>query len=51
MYESHPSFELPEDLAAPIWRYMDFTKFVAMLESDSLYFARSDRLGDPFEAA
>ena len=30
---------------------MDFTKFVAMLESDSLYFARADRLVDPFEAA
>jgi len=30
---------------------MDFTKFVAMLESDSLWFARADCLGDPFEAA
>jgi len=35
----------------PIWRYMDFTKFVSMLESSSLYFARADLLGDPFEGS
>jgi len=51
MHKSHPSFELPTDHNMQIWRYMDFTKFVAMLESDSLYFARADCLGDPFEAA
>ena len=51
MYESHPIFELPADHDIQIWRYMDFTKFVAMLESDSLWFARADCLRDPFEAA
>jgi hypothetical protein len=30
---------------------MDFTKFVSMLESSCLYFARADRLGDPFEGS
>ena len=30
---------------------MDFTKFVAMLESQALFFARSDRLGDKFEGS
>ncbi|MES1981929.1 MAG: DUF2971 domain-containing protein [Pseudomonadota bacterium] len=30
---------------------MDFTKFVAMLESSSLFFSRADRLGDPFEGS
>ena len=30
---------------------MDFTKFVWMLEHRSLYFARSDLLGDPFEGS
>lgn len=30
---------------------MDFTKFVAMLESSSLFFARADCLGDPFEGS
>jgi len=28
---------------------MDFTKFVALLDSKSLYFCRADKLGDPFE--
>jgi hypothetical protein len=32
-----------------IWRYMDFVKFVAMLERGGLYFSRADLLGDPFE--
>lgn len=30
---------------------MDFTKFVSMLESSSLYFSRADTLGDPFEGS
>jgi hypothetical protein len=30
---------------------MDFTKYVAMLDSSSLYFARADRFGDPFEGS
>lgn len=51
MYELHPSFDLNVDPDTKIWRYMDFTKFVKMLRSDSLYFARADLLGDPFEAA
>jgi len=40
-----------EQIAADtvIWRYMDFTRFVAMLEHQGLYFTRADLLGDPFE--
>jgi hypothetical protein len=34
-----------------LWRYMDFAKFVALLEERSIYFARADKLGDPFEGA
>jgi hypothetical protein len=30
---------------------MDFAKFVALLKDRALYFARADRLGDPFEGA
>lgn len=30
---------------------MDFTKFVSMLDRRALFFARSDRLGDPFEGS
>lgn len=39
----------PED--AILWRYMDFTKFVSLLEKRALFFARADKLGDPFEGA
>ena len=34
-----------------LWRYMDFSKFVAMLKDKALWFGRIDRLGDPFEGA
>lgn len=34
-----------------LWRYMDFSKFVALLSSGALHFARADHLGDPFEGA
>lgn len=47
----HPVFKQPSDPAIAIWRYMDFTKFVAMLETRSLFFARADKLGDPFEGS
>jgi hypothetical protein len=50
-YEEHPVFDPPEDLDATIWRYLDFTKLVALLDTGSLYFARADQLGDDFEGS
>lgn len=50
MYEEHPIFNPPND-DATLWRYMDFTKFVSLLDTKSLFFARADKLGDPFEGA
>jgi hypothetical protein len=47
----HHVFLPPSDPNVPIWRYMDFTKFVSLLEVRSLYFARADKLGDPFEGS
>ncbi len=41
-------FSQPDDKAR-IWHYMDFTKFISMLENGSLFFSRADCLGDPFE--
>lgn len=32
-----------------LWRYMDFTKFAAMLVKEGLYLARLDQLGDAYE--
>lgn len=34
-----------------IWRYLDFTKFADLLDSQSLFFCRSDKLGDAFEGS
>jgi hypothetical protein len=34
-----------------LWRYVDFAKFVSLLEERSLHFSRADQLEDPFEAA
>ena len=34
-----------------IWRYMDLSKFISILESKALYFSRIDKLGDPYESA
>jgi len=48
---SHPAFIPPDNPNIKIWRYMDFTKFVAMLEDGGLFFCRSDLLGDPFEGS
>lgn len=41
----------PPDPNVMIWRYMDFTKYVALLESGCLFFSRSDRFDDPYEGA
>jgi hypothetical protein len=45
-----PFFELPPARAA-LWRYMDFTKFLAMLEDKALFFSSSNNFEDPFEGA
>ncbi len=49
MYEEHPAFESPENKDAKIWRYMDFAKFVSLLDKSALFFPRADKLEDPFE--
>ena len=41
----------PRDVNMKIWRYMDLTKLVAFLETGSLYFARVDTFGDPYEGS
>jgi hypothetical protein len=50
MYVADPSVPLPHD-EQPVWRYLDFAKFVAMLDTNELYLARADTFVDPFELA
>lgn len=47
----HDLFPHPEDLDVKIWRYMDLSKFLALLQDGRLYFSRLDQLGDPFEGS
>jgi hypothetical protein len=51
MFKEHLSFIAPKDENDRIWRYMDLTKFLSLLMNESLYFARADKLGDPFEGS
>lgn len=49
-YEEHPCCEsIPDD--SKIWRYMDFTKFVSLLERKQLYFSLPVYFDDPFECS
>ena len=50
MYLTHEKVSSPPDEAI-LWRYMDFTKFVSLLDREELFLARPDELGDPFEAS
>jgi hypothetical protein len=49
LYEEHPSFEKPDDENIAIWRYMDFTKLLSLLDKQALFFARGDTFLDPYE--
>ena len=50
LYEEHPLF-VPAPNEAILWRYLDLAKFIAMLDKRALFFARADKLGDPFEGS
>ncbi|HWX65037.1 MAG TPA: hypothetical protein VNZ27_01290 [Rhodanobacter sp.] len=46
--KEHPVFP-SLDSQRTIWRYMDFTKFVSLLENKKLFFPRADSFEDPYE--
>lgn len=48
---NHPVFEAPVEPNVKVWRYMDFTKFISILETNGLFFSRADLLGDPYEGS
>jgi hypothetical protein len=49
MYKKHTSFKEPINKNVKIWRYLDFTKFISMLDKKTLFFNRSDKFSDRFE--
>ena len=50
MYTTHPKIVAPS-ADAVLWRYMDLTKLVSLLDRKALHFARSDTFDDPFEGS
>lgn len=49
MYNNHSTFILKNSINKPIWRYIDFWKFLNLLETKSLYFSDAKNLGDNHE--
>jgi len=49
--ENSPYIVLPADRNVHLWRYMDFTKYVYLLNRNSLFFCRADKIGDPYEGS
>lgn len=45
------SFIIPSDPDIKLWRYLDFTKFVSMLEKRAIFFVFADSLNDLFEGS
>jgi len=45
------SFVIPANPNIKLWRYLDFTKFISMLEKSSLFFVFMSFLNDPFEGS
>lgn len=51
MNDGHPSFaNQPED-ADIVWRYMDLARYLSLIQSSSLHFARADQMSDPWEGS
>lgn len=49
MLERFEGLAEPLEEKSMLWRFMDFTKYVAMLHGEGLFFARADEMPDPFE--
>jgi hypothetical protein len=48
---AHPAFPQPERTDRPVWHYMTLAKFIALLDTQALYFCRLDCLSDEYEGA
>ena len=49
MYINHSCLPLNHSDSKKIWRYMDFAKFVNLLDTESLFFCRADGFEDEWE--
>ena len=51
MYVAEEPFSPPSDPHIKIWRYVDFAKFLSLIDSSTLHFARLDQMEDECEGA
>lgn len=51
MFIEHPVFAKPQDPDTRLWRYLDFARFVSMLETSSLWFSNVTQFEDDFEGS
>lgn len=51
MYQAHDQMKTPEDPNIKVWRYLDLAKYISILQNESLFFSRADKLGDPWEGS
>jgi hypothetical protein len=49
MYQEHHTFTVNKALDKPIWKYLDFWKFLNLLDTKSLYFSNAIGFGDNHE--
>lgn len=48
-YHTHKSCKTPKDKNNKVWRYLDFTKFISLLEERALFFSALSQFTDPME--
>ncbi|MBP6961996.1 hypothetical protein KBB49_00465 [Candidatus Saccharibacteria bacterium] len=51
MINQNKFFNIPGNIDAPLWRYIDTKKLESLLETGCLHFTRSDLLGDEHEGS
>ena len=51
MASPHPVFGLPGNTNNVLWHYFKIENYRKLLKSEALWFARADKLGDPFEGS
>lgn len=49
MYKEHSTFKIEKTKEQPLWRYMDFWKFLQLVNSSTLFFPVAELLGDQHE--
>jgi hypothetical protein len=49
--EKDPDRLIPVDANIKVWRYMEFAKYLHLLHTSSLFFARADHLADRYEGS